>query len=158
MGDQISNISKEATEVTNTTGVMDPILEVEPTDGTAFVIDANVRRGSQAGIPIFADLRDSNDNQLPQDTEIVLQFQGPADADRTSVTEKKENIRAYNTLTIKNQQNEEYIDSVKHVLKGSGLVVEDVDTLYVSIKSSAQIDWSNSRLTISENAVMEVSN
>lgn len=155
---QLSNISDEATQRTNTTGVMSPILEIQPDDGLAFIIDAMVSRGSEAGIPIFGGFYDSNGDPLPQDTRVALQFESPNDDDRQTVTEPYEHIRDYNTLDIKDQQNEEYIDAIKHVLKGSKLVVEDVDKLYVSIESSAQIDWSQagSRLTISENAVREV--
>jgi len=36
-------------------------------------------------------------------------------------------------------------------------VARDVDTIYVLVDSSSQIDWSNSRLTINEKAVREVS-
>jgi hypothetical protein len=156
MTKQLSNISSEATELTNTTGTRSPILEIQPDDGLVFLIDAMVSRGNEMGIPIFAELKDSNDDDLPQDTEIALEFETPNDDQAYAVTEPKQNIRAYNSLSVKDQQNEEYIDAIKHVLKGQGLAVEDVDKLYVSIDSSEQIDWSNSRLTISENAVQEV--
>ena len=158
MGDQISNISSIATEVQNITGKRDPILEVTPEDGTAIVIEGAVRRGDEIGIPIYAVLEDTNGNDLPQDTEIALEFQGPTDDQPYAVTDPWDNIRAYNTLSVKEQQNEEYIDSVKHDLKGQRLVVEAVDTLYVSVDSSAQIDWANSRLTIDGNAVQVVEN
>jgi len=153
---QLSNISSEATEQTNTAGTRTPILEIQPDDGLTFLIDGQVARGNERGIPIFAELKDSSGDDLPQDTEIALEFETPNDDQAYAVTEPKKNIRAYNTLSVKEQQNEEYIDAIKHTLKGGGLAVEDVDRLYVSIKSSAQIDWSNSRLTISENAVREV--
>jgi len=56
---------------------------------------------------------------------------------------------------VKEQQNEEFIDRVKNVLKGNALVVDDVDRMYVALESSAQIDWSNSRLQFDESAVFE---
>jgi hypothetical protein len=153
----LSNVSGEASTDTNVTGQMDPVLSWSPTDGLAWRIAAAVAKGSDVGIPVFADLRDSNDDPLPQDTDASLQFERPTDDDRTTVTDPFRNIRPYNDLSVKNQQNEEYIDQIKHVLRGNELVVRDIDTLYVSINSSQQIDWSNSRLTISEKAVNEVS-
>ncbi|WP_336001449.1 hypothetical protein [Halorientalis halophila] len=158
MSKPLSNISDEATERTNTPGEMTPILELQPEDGLAWIIEAMVARGSQAGIPIFGGFYDSNGDPLPQDTRFAVQFETPNDDDRQTVTEVYEHIRDYLTLDLKDQQNEEYIDSVKHVLKGSRLVVEDVDTLYLSIESSAEIDWSQSgsRVSISEDAVTEV--
>lgn len=158
MSKQLSNISDEATQLTNQTNRMDPILEWQPDDGLTWEITGNVARGSEPGIPIFGGFYDSNGDPLPQDTKVALQFEAPNDDDRVTVTEKFETIRDYLTLAIKDQQNEEYIDAIKHILKGRALVVEDVDKLYLSINSSAQIDWSQSgsRATISENVVREV--
>lgn len=157
MGKQINNQSDVATEETNIVDTTDPILAIEPDDGTVLIISANVSRGTEPGIPIIADLKDSNGDPLPQDTEMVLQFEGPTDDSEYAVSLRKDSIRAYNTLDIKDQQNEEYVDRIKHELKGRELIVEDTDTFYVSIKSTKQIDWSKSRLTIDENAVAEVS-
>lgn len=158
MSKPLSNISDEATEMTNTVGEMTPILELQPEDGLAWIIDANVSRGSQRGIPIFGGFYDSSGDPLPQDTRLALQFESPNHDTRQTVTQPYEHIRDYLTLALKDQQNEEYIDSIKHVLKGKQLVVEDVDRLYISIESSAQIDWSQSgsRVTITEDAVTEV--
>ncbi|MFD1588713.1 hypothetical protein ACFR9U_17175 [Halorientalis brevis] len=158
MGRQLSNISDEATQMQNTPGEMTPILELQPEDGLTWLISPNVARGNEPGIPIFGGFYDSNGDPLPQDTKVALQFEAPNDDDRQTVTEPYRHIRDYLTLDLKDQQNEEYIDAIKHILKGRQLVVEDIDTLYVSIQSSAQMDWSQvgSRVTISENAVQEV--
>lgn len=157
MGRNLSNISTIATEETNTTGVLDPILKIEPKDGTRLVFKPGVARGSEMGIPIYAELKDSNDDDLPQDTTIALQYEAPTDDNRSTVSEPKTNIRTYRTLSLKDQQNEDYTDSVKHELKGTPPhIVRDVDEFYVSIESSAQIDWSNSQLNFEEKAVEEV--
>jgi len=157
MTEQLSNISSEATELTNVTDQLTPILEWVPDNGLAWVIENAVERGDQTlGIPIFAELRSGANTDLPQDTTIALGFEGPNDDQPRVVSQKKTNIRPYNSLAIKDQQNEEYIDRVKHVLKGNALVVEDVDSFYVLVDASAQISWSDSRLTIDENAVSEV--
>jgi len=152
----ISNIANEATEQTNTTGVPTSILDIQPEDGTVLVFVNGVQRGDQVqGIPIYADLRDSNDDPLPLDTEISLEFEEPSDNRPSTVSEPRDNVRPYRSLSLKEQQNEEYLDRVKHVLKGPALLVEDVDTLSVVIDSSKQIDWSNSRLQFAEEAVKE---
>jgi len=156
MTKQLSNISDEATERTNTTGTLTPILEFEPDDGLAWIIENFVKRGDETGVPVFGEFKDSNDDPLPQNTTMALEFEAPNDDKPRTVSEKKSNIRAYNSLSIQDQQNEEYIDRVKHVLKGSALEVQDVDKFYISILSSEQVDWANSRATIDENAVTEV--
>jgi len=153
----ISNISDVTTERTNTVGVLTPILEIDPEDGTSIVLINAVERGQQsAGIPIIADLRDGNDDPLPEDTQMAVEFERPNDDDATVVSIPFEDIRPYNTLSISDQQNEEYIDRVKHRLKAPGLEIEDVDSAYISIKSSAQIDWANSQLQVVPEAVEEV--
>ena len=157
----LSNISEEATEQTNTTGVLSPILEIQPTRGNMLVIENGVERGQQSrGLPIYASLQDSGGNDLPADTEVQLQFEGPQDDSPTTVSIPLKNIRPYRSLSIADQQNIDWIDRVKHILKNvsanGGLTVSDVDTLYVSINSSTQIDWSNSRLDFDEDAVREV--
>lgn len=149
----LSNISAIATEETNTTGTMTPILTIEPKDGTFLKIVNQVARGDEMGVPIYADLRDGGDNALPDDTRVAIRFEAPADDGPTVVSVPLENIRAYNDLSITDQQNEEYVDRVKHELKGSALGVRDVDKAEVAIESSAQIDWSNSRLQFEEKAV-----
>jgi len=153
----ISNISDVATEETNATGVLTPILAIVPTDGTSLVIRNMVQRGQQdLGIPVYAELQDSNGNDLPADTTVGLAFEQPGDDDFTVVSETLDNIRPYRALSIQQQQNEEYVDRVKHVLKGEALVVDHTETFYVVVDSSAQIDWSNSRLQFDESAVREV--
>ena len=155
----ISNINSDiVTEMQNTPGVMTPILEISPEDGTTLVIENFVQRGDQTrGVPVFAEFFDSNGDPLPKGTEVKITFEGPADDDRQTVSVPRKNIRPYNGLSIQDQQNEEYIDRVKHVLKGKALVIEDVDTAYVEIESSAQVDWSQgSRLQFAEAATREV--
>lgn len=157
MTKSLSNISSIATEETNTTGVLDSVLAIQPDDGTSLIFQNGVERGDQiVGIPIFASLQDSGGSDLPQDTRVALEFERPTDDNPSVVSEPKENTRVYRSLSLKEQQNEEYIDRTKHVLKDKMLVVRDVDTLYVSVDSSAQIDWSNSQLTFDENAIREV--
>lgn len=157
MGRNLSNISTIATEETNIPGVLDPILRIEPKDGTRLVFRPGVARGSESGIPIYAELKDSNGDDLPQDTTIALRYKAPTDDDPQTVSEPKTNIRTYQTLDLKDQQNEEYIDGVKHELKGSPPhVVRDVDEFFVSINSSVEIDWSKSQINIEEKAVEEV--
>lgn len=152
----LSNISDVATEETNTAGVRTPILVIEPEDGTSLFFRNSVPRGDAPGIPIYAKLRDSNGDPLPQDTNIVLTFQAPSMDDPISVSVPRKNIRPYRGLSIEQQQNEEYIDRIKHELKGPMLEVEDVEEIRVEILSSKQIDWANSRLQFAESGVKEV--
>jgi hypothetical protein len=152
----LSNISDVTTERTNTPNTLTPIMEIEPDDGTAIVISNMVERGEEMGVPIFANLKDSNDDDLPAGTRMAITFEGPNDESPSVVSEPFDNIRPYRGLEVKEQQNEEFIDRVKHVLGGQALVIEDVDKAYVSIESDKQIDWQYSRVQFSQKAVQEV--
>lgn len=136
--------SGEATQQTNDTGTMSSILDVDPENGTAVQLAESVAKGAEMGLPIVMDLRDSNDDPLPDDTELLMRVERPEDPeDGVVVTEKVRGINAWNTLSNKEQRNEENIDAVKVPMKGV-ITVRFFDTLHVQIKSSAQIDWANS--------------
>lgn len=167
---QLSNITQRkvtATERTNVPDVLSPILEFEPDDGIGLIIRGMVATGEADGFPIYADLRDSNGDPLPVDTSLAFQYERPSDDDRTTVTHVQDNIRVFNSLSINEQQNAEHIDQVKQVLKNTEaaqengetptLGVRDIDSLYVSVESSTQIDWSNSKLYVAGEAVKTVS-
>jgi hypothetical protein len=162
MSKSLSYLSDIATQNTNTTGTTTPILTIDPTNGTLIRLLNMVATGSAAGLPLFMDLNDSGDNDLPSDTEFVLQVERPTDDEPITVSRKEDNIAAWNGLTISEQRNEENIDSAKIMLRGDGQPAErqvnirDKDVLYVSINSSAQIDWSNSELYFANEAVQEL--
>jgi len=143
--------------VQNTTGQTDPILEISPDDGLFLNFDqARVTRGSQRGIPIYAKLRDSNGDPLPLGTSIRVQYEPPgSDTDRSTISEVRDNIQPYHNLSIRDQQDEEFIDAVKIPLDAP-VNVRSVDTLHISIESSTEIDWDESQLYIEGNAVVEV--
>ena len=151
----LSNIHEYAVERTNMVGAPSPILEFSPDDGLFLEILNRAARGSAQGIPIYADLQDSSGNQLPIGTSIRFEFERPSDEQRNTVSEVKDNIQPFNNLTIQDQQDEEYVDAVKVPLLGEALRVRDIDTLFVSIDSSAQIDWDNSQLYIEGSTVNE---
>jgi hypothetical protein len=156
MSETLTNMGTEkvdANEETNVTGQMTPILEFSPNDSLVLRLS---NMGGQ-GIPIFAELRDSNGDLLPLDTNFTLRGDSPIFDQPKVVAHTKSNIQVYRTLDIKEQQNTEYKDRTRLELKGrharEGLRIEDVDTLEVAIESSAQIDWDESRVFIDEKAV-----
>ena len=154
----LTNNSEEATELQNAAGVRTPILEVQPRDGTQLVFsETGDTRGQVAGIPIFAELKGSNGNDLPRDTSIALAVEVPGSDERVLVSELKDNIGAYRRLSLNEQTDTEKIDSTKFDVRGgNGLQISDDDRLFVVIESSAQIDYANSRVEFSRNAVTEV--
>lgn len=169
MTQNLSNVSDSkivATERTNVPGTFSPILEFQPEDGLGAVLRGLVDVGDRPGIPIFADLRNAAGDQLSTDTDIGLQYDRKGADDPTTVTEKKSNIRVYNTLDLRDQQNSEYIDQTKHKLKNTEEALNDgempklgirhVDRLFVSIECDEQIDWSTSALYIDGDAVRVV--
>ncbi|TKX79550.1 hypothetical protein EXE53_15410 [Halorubrum sp. SD626R] len=152
----LSNIHDYATErVNNTGGDASPILEITPDNGLFLTILNQAARGSAPGVPIYLDLRDSNDDPLPIGTSVRFEYQRPSDEQRNRVSEVRDNIQPYNNLDITEQQDEEFIDAVKIPLRGKALNVRDIDSFYVSIESSVEVDWSNSQLYIEGSVVNE---
>lgn len=145
---QVSHLSSESTQQNNTTGQLTSVLDHDPEEGTALQIKNRVAKGSEAGVPVFMDLRDSNDNALPNDTEVILRVDVPSKEQPVVVSEKIRNIAAWNSLSMTQQRNEENIDAVKIELQGEVVTVRHFDTLSVDVESSAQVDWSNSELYV----------
>lgn len=156
MGKSISHLSDVATQRTNTTGTTTPVLEVNPEDGTKLKLHNRISTGEAPGLAVIMKLQDSNGDDLPADTEVILQAERPTDDQPVAVSVKEDNIAAWNGLSTADQRNEENIDSVKIVLVGGAVNIRDKDVLYVSVNSSAQIDWSNSEFYIVREGVEEL--
>lgn len=156
-GKSLSHLSDEATQQTNTTGVLTPILEVDPEQGNLIklLMAAAGVPGSAVGLPIYQDLKDGANNALPTDTRYVLRVKRPEDDEPVAVSTAEDNIAAWNGLTVAEQRNEENIDQVKIELKGEVINIRFIDTLRVEVDSSAQIDWTNSELYFERKAVRE---
>ena len=152
-GQNLSNIHDYATELQNTTGLMDPVLAFQPDNGLMLEILNRAVRGDAPGIPLYFKPRDSNGDLLPLDTEVAFQYERPSDKQATTVSDEIDNIQQYHNLSIKDQQDTEYVDAVKIPLDGKALRVRDIDKFYLSLKSSAQIDWSNSEAYIEGSVV-----
>jgi hypothetical protein len=148
MSETLSNLGTkkvEATERQNAPGQLTSILDFSPTDGMVFELET-----------LFAlalKLRDSNDNQLPQDTTVTVRYDAPHYDQPKIVSFPLENIQVFRTLSIKEQQEEDYRDRTRIELKGQSLTVRDVDTMEIAIESDTKVDWSNSRLYIDKDAV-----
>jgi len=165
MTKQLSNATSYAEERTNVPDVLSPILVFQPTDGLMLEIQGMVSAGTERGFPVYMDLRDSNGDPLPEDTTVKFQYKAPGMDDAKTVTHPLDHIRPWNALTLNEQQDEEYIDRLKVELKGTdnalaegevpAVKVRDIDELRLSINSSVQVDWGNSRVYIDRNAVTE---
>jgi len=141
-----------------------PILEVEAEQGTFLRFLNDVRKGSESGIPIYADLRDSNDDPLPVNTTVYLAIKPAGHNGKLIVSETLRSIEQYQTLTLTEQRNVDNVDAVKVNLQapeslpnGGGTVpkhdVRDIDSFFVMADSAAAIDWSNSSFFFESNAV-----
>lgn len=155
MSVSVSHLSSNASQETNTTGEMTSILEFSPENGTIVRFANAVRKGAEAGIPVFMDLRDSNDDPLPDDTEVMLSVDRPTDERPLVVSEKEGHIQGWNSLTTTEQRNAENIDEVKIDLKAEVVNVTYRDTLRFEVNSSAAIDWTNSTLEVYNKATQE---
>lgn len=156
MGKSLSHLSTQATQETNVAGKTDPILTVDPSDGTLLRFLNRVPTGSSEGIPVIMKLRDTNGNLLPADTKLIFRVLRPTDDEPVSVSVAEDNIAAWNGLSTSEQRNEENIDAVKVELKGEAINVRDKDTFRVEIDSSAQIDWANSELYFVREGIEEL--
>ena len=150
------------TTKTNATGVWDTILTVDPTDGTIIELANRVATGDAVGIPFFAKFKDSNDADLPGDTELRFVLSVAGRRQDLIVSEEVGSIQPYNQLALTDQQNSERIDAVKIELEKPGseenvrsVTVRDVDELRVELHSSTAIDHANSSFLFSKAAITE---
>ena len=131
-------------------GHMDPLFTFSPDQGLFVRILAAIAAGSEAGVPVYMKLRDTNGNLLPVSTEAVIQVKRAGEQSYHDITERLTNIAHYNQASITKQRNVENIDSSKLVLQypeGSGkqgspshVDIRDIDDLAFSVNSSTQAD------------------
>ncbi|WP_435062395.1 hypothetical protein [Halobaculum sp. EA56] len=141
MSETLSNLGTrqvEATEQQNVAGQTTPILSFSPIDG----MELEISNMGGAGFPVQFKLYDSNGDQLPLDTEVYVRWDAPHLDQPQVVSYKLSNIGTFRRLSIKEQQNEEYRDRTRIELKGTSLVVEDIEDVEIAINSSAVVDWS----------------
>lgn len=155
MGKSLSHLSEEATQATNTTGVLSAILTAQPNDGVWWQFHNRVATGDAQGIPLIMDLRDSSNNQLPVDTEVILRVERAEDDEPNAVSVAEGNIAPWNDLTTAEQRDEDNIDAVKIELKDNNVNVRDSDTFSVDINSSTAIDWANSEAYFAREGIDE---
>jgi hypothetical protein len=158
MSESLSNLGSEnytATEEENITGTLSSILTLTPDDGLMFVI-RNVVDG-HTGVPIYAELRDSNGDDLPLDTDMAVRYQSPQMEQPQVVSFKYQNLRPYRTLSLTQQQDAEFRQQVRHELKAPALQVRDIDDMEIALDSDTTIDWANSRVEVGRRHVDIVS-
>lgn len=153
----LSNISNEATEVVNAPDVLTPILEIQPDDRMFLRILNAVAAGNQVGVPIYADLKSQAGGDMPLNTTLTLQFLRNGATSPETIADTLDNIRPWRSLSISEQESEEYIDSVKVNLRGESVTAGDADKILVSVNSAEKIDWGSSQLYIENDAVREFS-
>ncbi|MFC6952231.1 hypothetical protein [Halorubellus litoreus] len=158
--------SEYVTTATNDTGNFSPVLEISPDDGVGLILRNSVAVGQKlVGFPVYADLRDSNGDPLPNNTRVALAYESPTDNQWQIVSVPLANIRSFNEKSITDQQKKDNVDSVKLELEAQGtpeqkagqtLEIRDIDTAYVLVESSVQIDHSKSEIYVDSDAVEEV--
>lgn len=151
----VNHNSEVVEQVENTPNEMTPALLIVPENGTGLQFRNKVPQGSAIGLPIYADLRDSNGNPLPVDTKVVLTAKQPGDAKRQPISNMEDNISTYINKSISEQQDAMHVDSVKHELKGRAVNVRDVDEMAVEIESDVAVDWGESSLYIDRKGVRQ---
>jgi hypothetical protein len=158
------NTTDEISTSTNTTGVMDAIITLQADRGTWIRVLNHVAKGSESGLPVYMDLRDSNDDPLPAPTECQL---GAKEAGMTQffkVSARKRGISHWINQSIQDQQHSDYVDASKIPLEypenhpESGqerdhIDITHTDKLAFMVNASTQWDPNNSRFHFDSNAV-----
>lgn len=162
---QNGTTSENVTVEANQTGVFSPILRADPDRGTLVRLANSVRAGSEPGVPVFADFRDSNGDKLPVNSAFRFSVDVAGERQARIVSEEVDNIGAYNRLTLAEQQEEDNIDATKVRLKrpkGSvrnmppAIRFRDVDEFRVELRSSVAVDPANLDFVIDRSATEEV--
>lgn len=164
----LDNTSDIAEEKQNIAGQKSPILSIQPEDGRGLIIKGMVARGSEQGFPLYGSFVDQNGDPINPNSELSLTFEAPGDDDPTTVTHPITNLRPYESLDVDMQQDEEKVDAVKHVIKGTEQALDQgnmpkigvghLDWLHVNLESEDVVDWSHpdTRLSFDRNAVKDV--
>lgn len=156
MGKNISHLSDIVELHENTPGELTPILTIKPEEGTVIGFLNRVPQGDATGMPLFMRLLDTDGDNLPVDTTLVLTARQPGDSRFAPVSIKEDNISPYVNKSITEQQDSQHIDSVKVELRGRAVNVRDVDEFAIEIESDRQIDWdAGSEVYFDRNAVRE---
>lgn len=155
-----SNLVKE--KLTNIAGQMSPVLRVSPDRGNLIRVMNMVTRGEQIGVPVYMKLKDQNGNDLPVDTVCQWEY-SPSNSDsRYRVSRQVSNLGFYNNNTLSEQTDADKIDRTKQTLtepefQGQEpvrfLQWTDIEDLFFSIKSAAQIDWNESTFEVDPSAI-----
>jgi hypothetical protein len=157
-GDTLSNGHEYATEATNETGEFDQVLIFSPEDGVRLFL-ANLVRDDRVGIPLYARLRDGNNDPLPIGTSITWMFKRPGDEQFSIVGRTRDNIQPWVTLTLAEQQNRDNTGATVLALKGGAeqaIRVDDVDEFALALDGPTAIDWTNSQVYVDEQATRTV--
>jgi hypothetical protein len=162
-GKSLNHLSDIAEQVENTTGVMSPILRIDPTDGTLLTFLNRVDVGTAEGLPLFFKLYSdaAGTTELPNDTEVQLLAKRPEDSRLRPVSVVEDSLSVWRENSISQQRNEEIIDQTKLELQSpdgqdaARVNVRDVDEFAVAVRSSAQIDWTESELYFYRGGVEE---
>lgn len=154
----LSHLSDIATQETNVANELTPILTFDPSNGTMLRLLNRVSTGEAPGLPMFARLVDNAGNDIATDSRLLLRVVRPTDDAPVSVSVAEDNVAAWNGMTIKEQRNEENIDSVKIELKGERINIRDKDVLRVEVESADVVDWGagNSELYFAREGVQEL--
>jgi hypothetical protein len=164
----LTNTHEEATEKENTAGQEDPILTIQPEDGTGLVIKGMVEKGSGKGFPLFGSFYNQNGDPIDARSELSMKYETPGADDRKTVTFPLTNLSSYNSLSIPEQQDAEKIDQVKHVIKGTDRALANnsmpkigighLDKLHLVLDSEDVIDWDHPKTKVyfARQAVEEV--
>jgi hypothetical protein len=144
--------SEHVTSYQNVTAAPDPstIVEISPDRGLFLHIENGVPQGENPGVPLYMDLRDSNDDPLPASTSGYFRLKLPDEAEGNKVSRRIATIQHWNANSITQQRDVDNVDASKVVFQGPGgasvpaIEVRDNDQLQFVIDSTAQIDWNNS--------------
>ena len=96
--------------------------------------------------PLLAKLKDTNGDELPSDTSIVIGIKSPSKHTPDEIAYTEYDI--YQELSLAEQSNKENQDLLYLSFDKKGYRIYPDYEIYIQIKSTSQIDWSNSQIIL----------
>ena len=137
----------------NVAGRLDPVLTVDPLEGRFVRINNGGGRGTGTGLPIYADLVDTNGNQMPVGTRLALGYKSQTAENFEVVSEVHESIIPYREYSVPGQQDPDHVDQVKHDMDARYYEVPYVDEFYLLLESDQTLDPNASTIVFEPNYI-----
>lgn len=150
----LTHTSEEATQETNQTGTMSPILKFAPNDDRVIAV-----HNGEEGVPLIGKLYDSNGDLIPADAELMYTLLASGRHIHMPASELQGTYQPWRTLDENQQRDDDrHKDNVRmRVADGGTVYFRDVDEFRLCLRSDTQVDWSQGSTVYLEEQIEEMS-